>query len=56
MKIIEGTEQLLKAILQAYNASEPLFALAVEDKVSRAFVGCCEINPLDEQTVRRPTL
>lgn len=51
MKTQKGAEQLLETTLQAYDSSEPLFALAVEEKASHAFVGCCGVNPLEEQTV-----
>lgn len=50
MKTHEGAKQLLDKTLQAYDSAKPLFALAVEVKASHNFVGCCGVNPLDQQT------
>lgn len=51
LKTEEGARQLLEATLQAYDSPEPFFALAAEEKASRAFVGCCGINLLDGYAV-----
>lgn len=50
-KTEDGAKQLLEVTLEAYDSEEPLFALAVEEKASHTFVGCCGVNPLDEQSV-----
>ena len=47
----ERAAQLLEATLISYDSEKPLFALAVEEKASHAFVGCCGVNPLDEGVV-----
>jgi ribosomal-protein-alanine N-acetyltransferase len=51
MKTHKGAEQLLEETIQAYDTTEPLFALAVEEKATHNFVGCCGVNPLEEQTI-----
>lgn len=51
IKTQSGAKKLLHETIQAYDTSEPLFALAVEEKSSDAFAGCCGLNPLEEKTV-----
>ena len=48
MKTADGAKQVLESTLSAYDSDKPLFALAVEERVSHAFVGCCGGNPLNE--------
>lgn len=49
-KTPKGAKHLLQRTIQAYDSTEPLFSLAVEEKASNSFVGCCGVNPLEEQT------
>ena len=51
IKTREGAKRLFESTLTSYDSEEPLFALAVEEKASHAFVGCCGVNSLDEQEV-----
>jgi ribosomal-protein-alanine N-acetyltransferase len=48
MKTADGAQQLLEATIAAYDLDPPLHAFAIEDKATRAFVGCCGVNPLAE--------
>lgn len=50
-KTTEGAIQLLESTIASYDSENPIFALAVEEKVSRAFVGCCGVHPLDPREV-----
>lgn len=50
-KTTEGAIQLLETTIASYDSEKPIFALAVEEKVSHAFVGCCGVHPLDAREV-----
>jgi RimJ/RimL family protein N-acetyltransferase len=50
MKSPDGTRSLLVSTLDAYDTEAPLFVLAAEDTASRAYVGCCGVNPLDARS------
>ncbi len=49
-KTREGARQLFEDTVQSYDTEEPFFALAVEEKASQNFAGCCGVNPLEENT------
>lgn len=46
IKTAAGARQLFASTLASYDSEQPLFALAVEEKVSGVFAGCCGISPL----------
>lgn len=49
MKTQEGAKQLLKDTIKSYDTNKPFFALAIEQKKTGIFLGCCGVNPIEEQ-------
>lgn len=47
----EGATELLKATIESYESNTPLMAFAVEDCVSRKFIGFCGLTPRENDEV-----
>ena len=47
----EGAMALLNATIDAYDSSKPMMAFAVEDCVTKEFVGFCGLTPREDGAV-----
>ena len=47
----EGAKQLVESTIESYSSAHPMLAFAVEEQMTRQFVGFCGLNPHDEETI-----
>ena len=49
MKTLDGATNLFESTLEAYDADNPLFALAVQAREFKKIIGCCGLNLLNSE-------
>jgi RimJ/RimL family protein N-acetyltransferase len=48
-KTSRGVEELLNFVIDSYSTDDPVFALAIVDKETGAFMGSCGLSPLNDE-------